>query len=91
MLVTKDGVNFHKQFSADEGISYTLLADPKADIIDTFGWTKWDDPKSSAWYGIAILAIYIVNAIGKTSRRFLTENYLQRPDVDRVLDTLGKQ
>ena len=33
MLVTKDGVNVHKQFSADEGISYTLLADPKANII----------------------------------------------------------
>ncbi|NKB22167.1 MAG: hypothetical protein GKS01_16900 [Alphaproteobacteria bacterium] len=47
--------------------------------------------KSSAWYGIALPAIFVVNADGKISHRFSTENYRQRPDVERVLATLGKQ
>jgi peroxiredoxin len=48
-------------------------------------------PKSSAWYGIALPAIFVVNADGKISHRFSTENYRERPDVERVLTTLGKQ
>jgi peroxiredoxin len=84
-------VNVHKQFSADEGISYTLLADPNADIIGAFGLINPGVAKTSSWYGIALPAIFVIDQSGTITHRFSTENYRQRPDVDRVLATLSKQ
>ncbi|MBK18849.1 MAG: hypothetical protein CMM52_08440 [Rhodospirillaceae bacterium] len=89
--MTNDDADVHKSFAADEKIGYTLLSDPKAEIIGAFGLIKPGVLKSSSWYGVAVPAIFVADTNGVISHRFSTHNYRDRPDVDRVLAALSSK
>ena len=88
--MTKDTVGVHARFAEREGIRYTLLADRRAEVIGAFGLINRRFPKSAPWYGVAVPAIFVVNANGIVTHRFSTENYRDRPEPEAILDILRK-
>lgn len=87
-IVTHDSVAILKRFSKDKNIAYTLLSDPKAEIISAFGLINEDFPPGSPWYGIAHPMTLVVDAGGVVRHRFSERRYRDRPDVDAVLNIL---
>ena len=88
--MTNDAVSVHSDFAKRENIAFTLLADEKVEIIEAFGMTNPRYPKGSNWYGIAVPAIFVIDAKGIITHRFTTTNFRDRPSPEAVLDALRK-
>lgn len=80
----------HARFARRESIKFTLLADKKAEIIKAFDLVNKSFPKSAPWYGVAVPAIFAVNAKGTVTHRFSTQDYRDRPEPEAVLEILKR-
>jgi len=77
-------------FIAKRDISYTLLSDPKSEVIDRF---KLRDPQylpGSRAYGVPRPIIFILDRNGVIKAKLYEESFKQRPPVDLVIETLDK-
>lgn len=80
----------HARFGQRENIKFTLLADRKAEIIAAFDMINARFPRSSPWYGVAVPAIFAIDAKGIITHRFTTKNYRDRPEPEAVLEVLRR-
>ena len=80
----------HRGFARSENIKFTLLSDKKVQIIEAFDLANPRFAKGSSWYGVALPAIFAVNAKGVITHRFSTRDYQDRPSPQDVLNVLRR-
>ena len=77
-------------FIARRGIKYTLLSDPKSEIIDRY---KLRDPQyqpGSRAYGVPRPIIFILDRNGVIKAKLYEDTFKKRPPVGLVIETLDK-
>lgn len=77
-------------FIKARGIKYTLLSDPKSEVIDRY---KLRDPqykKGSRAYGVPQPIIFVLNRDGVVQAKLYEDTYQKRPPVGLVVETLDK-
>ncbi len=73
------------RFAKRRKIGFTLLSDPKSEIIRAFGLLNKRHAPGSAYHGISHPMILTIDPKGVVRARFSETDYSQRPDIDAVL------
>ncbi|MES2294039.1 MAG: peroxiredoxin family protein [Pseudomonadota bacterium] len=77
-------------FIKERGLKYTLLSDPKSEIIDRY---KLRDPqykKGSRAYGVPQPIIFVLDRDGVVKAKLYEDTFQKRPPVGLVVETLDK-
>ena len=77
-------------FIKNRGLKYTLLSDPKSEIIDRY---KLRDPqykKGSRAFGVPRPIIFILDKEGVVKAKLYEDTFKKRPPVGLVIETLDK-
>ncbi len=88
--ISYDSPQILSTFIERRGIKYTLLSDPKSEIIDRY---KLRDPQYKAGsraYGVPRPVIFILDKTGTVKSKLYEETYQKRPPATLVLATLDK-
>ena len=78
------------EFIKKRGMKYTLLSDPKSEIIDRY---KLRDPqykKGSRAYGVPQPIIFVLDHDGVVKAKLYEDTYTKRPPAALVVETLDK-
>jgi peroxiredoxin len=77
-------------FTTKRGLTYTLLSDPKSEVIDRY---KLRDPQYAAGskaYGVPRPIIFVIARDGTIKAKLFEETFKTRPPLGLVLETLDK-
>jgi peroxiredoxin len=77
-------------FIKKRGLNYTLLSDPKSEIIDRY---KLRDPQyksGSRAYGVPRPIIFVLDRDGVVKAKLYEDSFTKRPPVGLVIETLDK-
>ena len=77
-------------FIKERGLKYTLLSDPKSEIIDRY---KLRDPQYKAGsraYGVPQPIIFVLDRDGVVKAKLYEDTFKKRPPVGLVVETLDK-
>ncbi len=88
--VSYDSTAAQAQFTADRSLKFSLLSDPKSEIIDRF---KLRDPQYSSGsraYGVPRPTIFVLDRDGVVKAKLYESAYTKRPPLSLVLETLTK-
>lgn len=77
-------------FIEKRGIKYTLLCDPKSEVIDRFGLRDPQYPPGNFAYGVPRPIIFVLDRNGIIKAKLYEETYTMRPPVKLVIETLDK-
>ena len=80
--------------TAKRNLTYTLLSDPKSEIIDRYNLRDPAYPPGNRAYGVPRAIIFVLDAQGVIKAKFYEENFKYRPRITTViskLDELGRQ
>jgi len=83
--VSVDEVSEISNFSSEQQIGYTMLADPEGDINDSLGIRDLQYPVGSAAFGVPRPIIYIIDRNKLIRSLYMEPTYRTRPDLDVVL------
>ena len=86
--ISYDQPGVQADFITQRGLKYTLLSDPKSEIIDRY---KLHDPqykKGSRAYGVPQPVIFILDHDGVVKAKLYEDTYTKRPPVKLVLETI---
>ena len=86
--ITFDDVPALTRFAKRRKIKYTVLADPKSEIIRAFGLINESYPAGSYGYNIAHPMIVVIAPDGTVARRFSHEDHTNPPSIDAILAEL---
>ncbi len=78
------------EFIKKWNIRYTLLSDPKSEIIDRYNLRDPLYPPGNRAYGVPRPIIFILDRDGVIRAKLYEETYKTRPPVGLVLETLDK-
>ena len=71
-------------------IKYTLLSDPKSEVIDRYGLRDPQYPPGNRAYGVPRPIIFILDRNGTIKAKLYEATYTKRPPVGLVIETLDK-
>ena len=77
-------------FIERRGIKYTLLSDPKSEIIDRYNIRDPQYRPGSRAYGVPRPVIFILDRNGVVKAKLYEETYQQRPPATLLVETLDK-
>jgi len=77
-----------KAFADRRAITYTLLSDPKSEVIDRWGLRDPQYKEGSRAYGVPRPAIFVLDRKGVIRASLAEETYQKRPPVAEVLKAL---
>jgi peroxiredoxin len=77
-------------FTAKRDIAYTLLSDPKSEVIDRYKLRDPQYPPGSRAYGVPRPIIFILDANGIIKAKLYEESYKDRPPVTSVISKLDE-
>jgi peroxiredoxin Q/BCP len=77
-------------FAAKRGLTYTLLSDPRSEVIDRFGLRDPQYAAGSKAYGVPRPIIFIVGRDGTIKAKLFEDTFKKRPPLALVLETLDK-
>jgi peroxiredoxin len=77
-------------FIAQRGLQYTLLSDPKSEIIDRYGLRDPQYKEGSRAYGVPQPIIFILDRHGVIKAKLYEDTFKKRPPVALVIETLDK-
>jgi peroxiredoxin len=77
-------------FIANRNIKYTLLSDPKSEVIDRYKLRDPQYPPGNRAYGVPRPIIFILNRNGVIKAKLYENTFKKRPPVGLVLETLDK-
>jgi peroxiredoxin len=79
-----------KTFIERRQIRYTLLSDPKSEIIDRFGLRDPQYPPGSFAYGVPRPIILILDKAGTIKAKLYEDTYTKRPPAGLVINTIDQ-
>jgi len=88
--ISYDSPAILKTFTDKRSIAYTLLSDPKSEVIDRY---KLRDPQyapGSRAYGVPRPIIFILDKNGVIKSKLYEDTYTKRPPVSLVLATIDQ-
>jgi len=88
-----DSPEILQTFTTKRHIAYTLLSDPKSEVIDLYRLRDPQYPSGSKAYGVPRPIIFVVGTDGVIRAKLYEESFKVRPPVTAViskLDELGK-
>jgi peroxiredoxin len=88
--ISYDQPSVQADFIANRGIKYTLLSDPKSEVIDRYNLRDPQYKPGSKAYGVPRPIIFILDRKGLIQAKLYEETYLTRPPIGLVIQTLDK-
>lgn len=89
--MSRDEVPVLERFAARENIAFTLLSDPRSEIIGAFGMRDKRFAPGTRWHGLARHMVVVVDKAGIIRDRFTGRDSRGRPeDIDTVLKRLRR-
>ena len=88
--VSYDSPQILSTFIERRGIKYTLLSDPKSEIIDRYNLRDPQYKPGSRAYGVPRPVIFILDRNGTIKAKLYEETYQKRPPATLVVETLDK-
>jgi peroxiredoxin len=86
--VSYDAPKVLTDFVSKRSIQYTLLSDPKSEIIDRYGLRDPQYKQGSMAYGVPKPIIFILDRKGTVRTKFYEDDYKKRPPIGLVIETL---
>jgi peroxiredoxin len=77
-------------FTAKRDIKYSLLSDPKSEVIDRYNLRDPQYPPGNRAYGVPRPIIFILDRSGVIKAKLYEDTYRKRPPVGLVIETLDK-
>jgi peroxiredoxin len=77
-------------FTAKRHLTYTLLSDPKSEIIDRYNLRDPQYPAGSRAYGVPRPIIFVLDPQGVIKANLFEESFKNRPPVSSVLSRLDE-
>jgi peroxiredoxin len=88
--ISFDSPQILSTFIERRGIKYTLLSDPKSEIIDRYKLRDPQYPLGSFAYGVPRPIIFVLDRSGTIKAKLYEETYQKRPPAVLVVETLDK-
>jgi peroxiredoxin len=88
--ISYDSPQILKTFIERRQIGYTLLSDPKSEIIDRYGLRDPQYPQGNPAYGVPRPIIFILDKTGTIKAKLYEETYTKRPPASLVVSTIDK-
>ena len=86
VAISYDSAAILKHFSANSGITYSLLTDPGSKTIDAYGIRNKEAPER--WSGIPHPGTFIVDTKGVIRSKLFLEGYKERHSVEALVQAL---
>jgi len=77
-------------FVGRRGLTYTLLSDPKSEVIDRYGLRDPQYPPGNKAYGVPRPIIFILDREATIKAKLFEETFKTRPQVGLIIGTLDK-
>ena len=88
--ISYDPPSVQADFIAQRAIKYTLLSDPKSEVIDRYNLRDPQYKAGSRAYGVPRPIIFVLDRNGVIQAKLYEETYTRRPPVGLVIETLDK-
>ena len=88
--ISFDSPQILKTFIERRQIGYTLLSDPKSEIIDRYRLRDPQYPPGSFAHGVPRPIIFILDKSGTIKAKLFEETYTKRPPSSLVISTIDK-
>jgi len=88
--ISFDSPRILSTFIERRGIKYTLLSDPKSEIIDRYKLRDPQYPPGSFAYGVPRPIIFVLDRSGTIKAKLYEETYQKRPPATLIVETLDK-
>jgi peroxiredoxin len=85
-----DSPEILQAFTVKRHLTYTLLSDPKSEIIDLYKLRDPQYPPGSRAYGVPRPIIFILDAKATIKAKLYEESFKNRPPVTEVISKLGE-
>ena len=85
-----DSLEILETFTAKRHPPYTLLSDPKSEIIDRYNLRDPQYPPGSRAYGVPRPIIFVLDPQGVIKAKLFEESFKNRPPVSSVISTLDE-
>jgi peroxiredoxin len=85
VTVSVDDVDTIAGFAEQQGIAYTMLADPNGDINEALGIRDPQYPVGSAAFGVPRPVLYVLDRRSTVRAVHMEPTFRTRPDLDAVL------
>lgn len=88
--ISYDSPQILKTFIERRQIGYTLLSDPKSQIIDRYRLRDPQYPPGNPAYGVPRPIIFILDKTGTIKAKLYEETFTKRPPASLVIGTIDK-
>ena len=88
--ISYDSPAILKTFIERRSIGYTLLSDPKSEVIDRYKLRDPQYPPGNFAYGVPRPIIFILDRNGVIKAKLYEETYTKRPPATLVIETLDR-
>lgn len=88
--ISYDQPSVQAEFIANREIKYTLLSDPKSEVIDRYNLRDPQYKVGSRAYGVPRPIIFVLDRKGMIKAKLYEETFKTRPPVGLVIETLDK-
>lgn len=85
-----DSPEILEAFTAKRHLTYTLLSDPKSEIIDRYNLRDPQYPQSSRAYGVPRPIIFVLDPHAVIKAKLYEESFKNRPPVTAVISKLDE-
>jgi peroxiredoxin len=86
--ISYDSPAILKSFTEQRSIRYTLLSDPKSEVIDRYKLRDPQYPPGNLAYGVPRPIIFILDKNGVIRSKLYEDTYTKRPPVSLVIATI---
>jgi peroxiredoxin len=88
--ISYDQPSVQANFIAERGIKFTLLSDPKSEVIDRYNLRDPQYKEGSKAYGVPRPIIFILDRNGVIKAKLYEDTYKKRPPVSLVIAAIDK-
>ena len=88
--ISYDATKVLADFVNKRSITYTLLSDPKSEVIDRYGLRDPQYKPGSFAFGVPQPIILVIDRKGTVAAKLYEDSYKKRPPVALVVETLDK-
>lgn len=88
LSVSHDSVEIVAEFTRAAGIGYPMLADADGTVVESLGLRDTSYPPGTNAHGVPQPGLFVLDREGRVTGKHFVRGYRDRPDLDRVLDSL---
>jgi peroxiredoxin len=86
--ISYDQPSVQANFIAERGLTFTLLSDPRSEVIDRYNLRDPQYKEGSKAYGVPRPIIFILNRNAIIKAKLYEDTYKKRPPIGLVIETI---